>query len=335
MVQDIRDRVVQRSLLDVLTDVAPVRSRIECDYSYGGLPGIGVPDAIQDACEAIAAGAEYYIRSDIRDFFSNIPRREVLEDLKGILPDDSLDGFLDQATRVELANREQLRPLLHRFPGPAVGVAQGHSLSAFLGNFLLRPFDDRMNEGPCCCLRYLDDFLLLGPDQDTVWSRFHRGNDLLDGWGMTTYHPHHDDKATEGTTRRQFEFLGCAISRDFVHPSRENRRSLIADVEERLEDSKRAMYEGRFRAGPARKRSLVGVLSEIDSVLEAWSKQYRFCNAGDLFAQLDERIDDLIAEFIRTYDAHKDEQGPVVRRRTLGVWSLADTDLDPILPLDD
>lgn len=333
VVHDVRDRVVQRSLLDVIMDEDPIRKLVDHPHSFGGLPGKGVADAVEAAYLAMRSGSTYFLRSDIKDFFSHIPRERALGELTTCLSDGSLNEFLGEATRTELSNREELGHLLEFFPDSVTGVPQGHSLSALLGNVLLRPFDDRVNSGACICLRYLDDFLILGSNREEVWAAFRAGREILSSLGLEAYDPHSSEKAVEGSTKARFTFLGCDLSDGFVHPSRENQKRLVARVRERLDMSKRAMVSGAFATPAHRSRSLAETLRSVGQMVEAWSKHYRFCNAGSLFAEIDRQIDELLDDYMGMYLARS---GPIAegpadrRRRMLGVWRLSDTQLEPL-----
>lgn len=335
VVHHIEDRIVQRSLLMVLLSVPAIKDRVEHPRSFGGIPGLGPPDAIRAVCEAIADGARYHVRSDIQEFFGHIPRPEVLAEVSSLLPDTSLDDFLDEATRVEFENEEELevRHLLDLFPDDALGVPQGHSLSAMLGNFLLRPFDDVMNAGDCICIRYLDDFLILGNDEVSVYKTYEQAVELLDDLGMSAHDPADSDKASRGSVRTAFDFLGCQISDGFVQPSRENRRKLLARIREKLETSRRAMMGGAFARRDHPKLSLARTLDEVGRSLRAWAETFKFCNAGALLEELDRKIDEMLAEYIGTYADRKDRVNDVRRRRMLGAALLQDVESEPILPL--
>ena len=76
-----------------------------------------------------------------------------------------------QAIHVELSNLAALREHADRFPTEDIGVAQGSALSPLLGNIILADFDQRMNDGECRCLRYIDDFIVLGPSSAAVMAR--------------------------------------------------------------------------------------------------------------------------------------------------------------------
>lgn len=332
VVQRIEDRIVQRSLLDVLMGIPTVRSALECSTSFGGLPGKGVPGAVRLAVDFVAAGhGQYYVRSDIADFFSNIPRLTALTKLRELLPDTSLDAFLDQATAVELENQSELGQLMDYYPDEITGVVQGHCLSAMLGNLLLSSFDEETNARECLCIRYLDDFLILGPDSETVSSVFATGQEILSNFGLEAYRPGDSDKADQGNAQKSFDFLGCELSRGFVRPSVANRKKLLNSVRERLEASSRLMISGGFGSKQNYRRSLVATLSNIADTLQAWSEQYSFCNYTQIQRRLDRKIDKMLSRYIGTYSNRKSRVDNKQRRRMLGLWLLSDAESDPFL----
>jgi hypothetical protein len=312
--------------------VESVCRRVVHDRSFGGIPKRGAPDAIAAACRAIDGGAEYYLRSDVEDFFSNIPRDHIVEEVVGCLPDDSLSEILDDATQVELENLEELGELVEHFPSEHTGVPQGNSLSAFLGNFLLRPFDDVLNSNACVCLRYLDDFLILGPDRSTVRATFRKGNEVLNQFGLRAYQPEDSRKADEGLSRKRFEFLGREISEGFVQPSRENQRKLVQRVREKLETSQVVMRAGGFGSPEHKEHSLTTVLGDLDKSIDSWAEQFRDCNARQAMENLDKEIDQLLTRYLGVYANRKDRGSAAHRRRMLGVALLQDVDMPAAWP---
>jgi hypothetical protein len=331
VVQEVASRVVQRALLDVIWNVKGVRDAVLAPTSFGGLPERSVRDAIELASQEVnSRRAAYYIRSDVEGFFSNIPRQAALEELETLLPDDSLREFLEPATAVEMANQDELGALRQLFPSDERGVLQGHSLSALLGNLLLGPFDQLMNDSECLCLRYLDDFLILGPDKQVVWRFFTRGVAFLQTLGMDAYQPGRSEKADEGSAQRMFEFLGCEISRGFVRPSRKKRREFLGAIGDRLEESRRVMMSDRFNTSEFSDQSLVATLKEISASIHAWREQYVFCNYEPIQRQMDEQIDEILARYIGTYGDRKGRVGEQGRRRMLGVALVQDSGTEPI-----
>ena len=75
VIAPIESRIVQRALLDALGTIPELRAELNAGYNFGGLsgPNAGVPAAIAKA--VIAANDHgYYIRTDIKAFFTQVPR---------------------------------------------------------------------------------------------------------------------------------------------------------------------------------------------------------------------------------------------------------------------
>ena len=185
VVAPIRDRVVQRALLDTVLLQPSVQKTLHTPWSFGGLREIGVPDAIRTACEELANGAGYYLTSDIAGFFTSIPRAQALRELQDLLPDTSIVELLDEATNVELRDPLFLQDDIKLFPTHELGVAQGCCLSPLLGNVLLAEFDEAVGttEG-VRLLRYIDDLLILGRDRASVRRAYREGRKILQGLGL-------------------------------------------------------------------------------------------------------------------------------------------------------
>lgn len=332
IVQDVRDRVVQRSLLDVVWSVSEVRTRIDHGRSFGGVPGRGVRDALTPVALAVVNGsARYFIRSDIKSFFAALPRKHAIEALTTLLPDNSLGEFLTEATHVELANHEALGQLIDFFPDEVTGVPQGHALSALLGNIILSDFDVAINEGGASGVRYLDDFLILAPDKKTAWAAFRRAKAGLKKLGLESYAPGKSSKAKEGTARRRFEFLGCEVSPGFVRPSSSNRRKLMESVQARLNASRRVMLTNGFGTPASNDHSVTSTLTAVSRLIRGWSEQYAFCNYDQLQRDMDQDIDELLSEYLGTYSGRRKRMTSLDKRRAVGVWLVQDATRDPIL----
>jgi len=323
VVAEIPDKIVKRAALQIVLRQDEVKKLVEFKYSYGGVQDRGVPDAIREVRSAIGDGAAYFLKSDIIDFYRNIPRHQALDLLFQSLPDQTLNKMLSSASTVELDNLGDMQHLYPGlFPSYELGVGQGCSLSPLLGNILLHDFDMAANSHGCICTRYIDDFLILGPTNKAVWSAFKKGLSVLDKLKLDVYRPTaHPDKASEGPTSRAFDYLGCQVCPNFVQPSAEARRKIIAEVEAVLHTSISKLRTG-FRA---HEYSLVTTLYYINHKVHAWACHYSFCDGRQSMHHLDEQIDTLLREYIRSYDAMRHDATAAEQRRLLGVQLLKDT----------
>ena len=329
VLQDVRDRVVQRSLLDVVMSVGAVAEAVDNGISFGGVPDRSVKDALKLVGERVDSGwAKYFIRSDIEGFFRFMPRGTALKGLTTLLPDRSLNELLDLATITELRNHEELGHLLDFFPNEVTGVPQGHALSALLGNLLLRPLDEAINSDGAFGVRYLDDFLILAPDKSSAWVAFREARKGLAALGLKCYAPGKSSKADEGSAQKTFAFLGCEVSRGFLRPSTSNRRKLLDRVEQHLERSENRITRGAFSGKDAYSESTSTTLLRVSRMLRGWAEQYSYCRYPQIIAEMDSQIDEMIRRYLGLYADRKDRIGESERRRMLGVWLLADATED-------
>ena len=334
LVASLPARIVQRALLDVLQACEGVRELSISSTSFGGVPGGSVSRAIRAACEAIASGKVYHLRSDIAGFFTRIPRSRVIELVNDVLPDQSLNSLLDSATNLEISNREELGEYEALMPDEYEGIAQGCCLSPLLGNILLHQFDSEMNSDTATTLRYIDDFLILGPDRVTVLATAKAGDEILKDLGMCAYSPTSSPgKASAGPTRRGIEFLGCWITDRVVEPSRSARRAFLSRVETEIRHARVGL---KHAAHGNYERSLVSTLLKVSRMIEGWTKQYSFCNPTKAFESVDVKTDRYVRGYLDAFFSayRKGRASMRTRRRLLGVWLASDAERVPILPLD-
>lgn len=335
VVATIEDRVVQRSLLTVIQEQDAVQRLLNHPGSFGGLKGKKVKDAIQRICVLINAESGFYIRSDISGFYTKIRRMEALDTLFSALPDDSLEQIMIDATEVDLVNKVELRKDIELFPGEEIGVAQGSALSALLGNVLLNDFDNALNTGNIHSIRWIDDFMILAPNQSQAWGAFRKAKEILGALGLSPYSPSTDtEKAAQGSTRTSIEFLGCQISKDFVSPSRKVRSRIIKKIEEDLKESLLLIRSGYFSNSGSYNKAFVTTLQNNSNRIRAWASAFSFCNERASFGWLDMKINDLVSEYERSYFAARRKMKPPAQRRALGVWLVADGKEEPIYPLN-
>lgn len=186
VISPVESRIVQRAILETLTTIPEIQPFIFTPYSFGGIPRrdkhelSAVPGAIQAVLHAKQAGSNYARCADISGFFTAIKKSSVLAIIKDAVSEGPFVRLLEGAITVELSNMASLRENeLSRFPINDLGVAQGNALSPLLGNILLYEFDRKMNEGDCHCIRYIDDFMVLGPTEKAVNARFRLAKRML------------------------------------------------------------------------------------------------------------------------------------------------------------
>jgi RNA-directed DNA polymerase len=325
----VENRIVQRAILDVLQDQPAICEVLATPTSFGGIRGQGVSDAIACVCRAIDGGSAYFIRSDIQGFFERIPRGHVAEFLRARFADDDFLTLFERATETTLANLAHLGDDAALFPLSTEGVAQGSPLSPLIGNILLREFDAKMNGRGIVCVRYIDDFVLLGPSPSALNKAFANAQAELSRCGMTAYDPAaNTEKASLGKVDEGFQFLGCHIKPGLVQPCRSARQNVLQAVDEALERGRMSLKKAAGMAGPkVPKQRYAQIQVEIDHILRGWGHAFAFCNGRSVFHDLDSKIDSNLAGFRRWANTLCNDQPPEVKRRVAGVFLLSDTAL--------
>jgi RNA-directed DNA polymerase len=328
VVAEVKNRVVQRAILDVLQRERGIQEILATPTSYGGIKERGVELAVRAVCKAIDLGGRYFLRSDIEGFFTKVPRSLVLDEIARHIDDSDFLELLRRATDTELANLDRLGKDADLFPLDETGVAQGSPLSPLMGNIFLKDFDREMNGRGITCFRYIDDFILLGPTPSKVRKAFESAQRKLSAFGMRAYDPISErGKAEEGSVEDGFTFLGCQVNRgNLVQPSVEARKKLIQKVRDTLRDGRtgiRVAASGQSERLP-RKR-YAQALVDVDNIVRGWGHAFSFCTGRMVFRDLDRKIDEMISEFFGYAKNQSFGKGPEIRRRVLGIQLLADT----------
>lgn len=303
---------------------------VETTTSVGGIPGRGPPDAVRLIREAMQSGAGYFVRSDISDFFTQVPRGPLLRQVAHETGDPAFAAMLDAALRTDLVNEAELRERgwRHYFPGEAVGVPQGSSLSAWCGNLLLHDFDRQMNSPGLTTIRYIDDFVVLAADRRRARQAFERGLKLLGSHGLSARNPFEvtdPKKAAHGTTRDGFDFLSYAISTHSVAPSRAAKADLLQLVRDTIKEAKQDVRDAPLERR-TRERRYVQTLVLLDDQIRGWGHSFRETTNRVEFHQLDVRITAELKGFEDWFHRSRRELADEKKaRRLLGVAMLTDT----------
>ena len=345
------NRVVRRAVLEVLQGyggqadpsyrrwqgVSAVRNIMNTPTSIGGIIGRGVPEGLVLMDQAIGTGKYWFIRSDIRDFFTRIPKNDVVAFIRSAVDDVQFVEFFEEALATNLENREELeeRNLFKLFPDPEIGVAQGSALSALAGNIALRKFDTMLNGRDMVCIRYIDDFILLGPSEEKVNATYRSARKMLRDMGMDVYDTRDADahgagKVDRGNIHNGTDFLGYRISGYSREPCKAARKKFLAKLDAVVDDAKREMKAAAQGTSESHHLRLHQSMVELHKIIWGWSQSFRHTTNRQVFKQLDAEIDRRIhtlqseaRRLLRVDDA-------IIRRRVMGVHLLAETQEQPL-----
>jgi RNA-directed DNA polymerase len=328
---NVESRVIQRAILDVLLEIPELQKYIHTPHSFGGIrktsdDGLAaVPAAIKAVLTAIQEGAAFVASADIASFFTRIPKSVVTNIVANAVQDATFMELFRNAIHVELSNMADLREKADAFPIGDIGVAQGNSLSPLLGNIILFEFDRQMNVGDCCCIRYIDDFIILAPTRAAAKARIKKSISLLTSHKM--------ELSKEKSLKEpvsvvdSFEFLGIEMSNGFIRPAPKAQSKHLNALRAIFGESSKVILEHKAGTKFQRENSLVATLRRVDGVVQGWGKHYRFCNDSSVFKNLDRKTSEMIIQFIGVYSKAIKKLGEDERRKLLGVGRLADIEL--------
>lgn len=154
----IRDRVVQRTIVDYL--VENKKFPIYNSSSYGFIKGRGTQSAIARAV-VLRSKYDWCLKTDIEAFFDRIPRAYLKGRVIASLRANSLVPLIEKIIDCEIKEDRLLKPrLLKQGIKPGVGVRQGMPLSPILANLVLAEFDREVERAGIEMVRYADDILI-------------------------------------------------------------------------------------------------------------------------------------------------------------------------------
>jgi group II intron reverse transcriptase/maturase len=160
-----RDRIVQGALLKYLSE--RYTSRFSNEVSYGFLKDRGVKKALLVA-QAKRKAKPWVLKTDIKSFFDNIDRSDLKQKIKSIVKQRSLHKLLETVIDSEIvtSTSTERRNVAKLDIKAGVGVRQGMPLSPFFSNVVLENFDNATTTAGYSALRYADDLIFFGNDDD-------------------------------------------------------------------------------------------------------------------------------------------------------------------------
>jgi hypothetical protein len=238
---------------------------------------------------------------------------------------------LKQATDTELRDIVKFGKDAQLFPLADDGVAQGSCLSPLLCNYLLKDFDRAMNDRGIVCVRYIDDFIIFGPNRRVTFKAFKSGLNILRKLGLSAYDPESLDetervKADHGPTSMGFQFLGCDVRRDRVRPAKKSKEKLLRDIKGIFYLALSAMRDPVSAAHAG--ATYAGALVDASNKIRGWGNTYSFCTDDQLMLNIDLDLSQLFNDFNRKVKVHLLKAGPTDQRRITGLWCLEDCKRD-------
>ena len=318
--------VCQSDVSRIRRELGALPDTIDCPTSVGGLPGRGVPEAIEKLQTAIKAGAKWFVRSDLQNFFTKIPKPKIEQFLTENIADKAFVLLFMEALATELSNEDEIRADLDLFPTGDEGVPQGSALSALCANIILSAFDSQLNGRGVTTIRYLDDFVILAPTKAAAEKAWSSALKLLSEVGLSAHDPEKQTgKASKGEVTKGFDFLSFSINDHSAVPSKEAQTKLLENIRKVIREAKKGIEKtgaNPRRAQPMFAQSLV----LIDKKIRGWGDAFRPTTQRVMFAQLDDQIEPLVNNFIAWFGRQTKRCDRRARMRKIGLALLVDTD---------
>lgn len=303
----VRNRIVERAILDVLQERCPeIQAVNSCPTSIGGVPNRSVPHGLKLIVDGFEAGHTFFARSDISSFFDNVPRDRVIEFLRRHIDDAKFIDLFSRATTVSLENEKSLGEDRRLFPCDNTGVAQGSPLSPLCGNIILSEFDGQINSDDIVCVRFVDDFVILGRSERAVSDAFQQAEQQLAALGLQCKNPFKEKfdpaKADRGAVGDGIVFLGHHVQPGLMQPSRAARDELMAKIRAHLAEGRASLKAVKNAADSfAARGRFTQTLDIIDRVITGWAEAFSYCNSRNTFEDLDRKIDEELSHFRNFY----------------------------------
>lgn len=246
----VRDRVVQRALLDVLE---PIFDHTFHPRSFGFRHGRGCHDALRCVEQLLQEGYFFVVDVDLKGYFDTIPKDRLLKLMKQKVSDSAVlrlvKKYLDQEVMSELSRWT-----------PDQGVPQGAVLSPLLSNLYLNPLDHTMAAAGYEMVRYADDFVVLCKTQVEAEQALAEIQQWVNSAGLTL----HPEKTQIVDSRTEsFAFLGYSFRGRFRFPRAKSHQK----------------FKDRLRQLTPRSsgQSLHSIVTDLNRVLGGWFNYFRHC----------------------------------------------------------
>jgi RNA-directed DNA polymerase len=291
-VPSVRDRIVQKVLLDFLCSKDVDRCRVKNSVSFGFVPGRGVKQAAQRAA-ALRNKKPWAYKADIQAFFDTLPRGRLEAELRRIVRHRTLHDLLIAAVHCEVSPQtaEQARELIAQGICEGVGVRQGMPLSPLFSNIVLRGFDAQIEKANLSMVRYADDLIIFASSRSQCEEVHEIVKAALEPLGLHVHEPGPETtKTVIYEPAAPAEFLGVAVElNNGIYCTRISKGQ--------LEHLKRQV--GRY-AKPEfleeQNLTLRRLVSAVDGTIAGYQGAYDFCeNAAQAFEAMWDKRQQVIA----------------------------------------
>jgi RNA-directed DNA polymerase len=286
-VPTVRDRVVQRALLDLLT--RKYLARISNAISYGFVRNRRVQDAAVLACQHRKL-LPWVFKTDITSFFDKIQRKQLMAETARFVRLRSLHKLLGQAANCEIGPTSGSAGSRITKLGIEVGlgVRQGMPLSPFFANVMLDKFDRAVIAAGYTAIRYADDLIFFAASETACHEIHAFCKQRLGEIGLSVPDIAAKSKSEIYPPGAPAEFLGLGLCEQHGHYVLKLMPSQIEKIKNEL------MHLSSIPELLGRKITLANLASNIQNRTAGYLNAYDGCsNAEELeneFADLTQKV---------------------------------------------
>ncbi|MDY6856501.1 MAG: group II intron reverse transcriptase/maturase, partial [Thermodesulfobacteriota bacterium] len=245
----VRDRIVQQSLLSVLS---PIFEEEFLDVSFAYRPGRSALDAINRIEDLIKEGFVWVLDGDIEKFFDSIDHELLLDLVSEKISEDKILNLIEEFLSTEIFEKMAIHI---EYPG----ITQGSAISPLLANIYLNRFDKELTSKGYHLIRYADDFVILEDSQEKIGRALADTAAILRGLKLKL-----SEKKTRLVNAREgFVFLGYYIDANGKGPSKGAIIAISSNLQDILNSGKnRDVYEN---------------IEDLKDAITGWSGYFHTC----------------------------------------------------------
>jgi hypothetical protein len=192
-----------------------------------------------------------------------------------------------------------------------------------------------MNGRDIVCVRYIDDFIILGPSEAKVQAAYQSARTMLKGMGMDVYDlsdnkARKDGKVDDGNIHDGTDVLGYRISALSLQPCAAARKKFLEKLDKVVKDAKREMKAAADGTSRSHNARYCQSMLKLHEIVWGWSQSFRHTTAKHVFEEIDKDIDRRIKSIQKEARRLIPIGDMMTRRRVSGVHLLADTAEHPL-----
>jgi RNA-directed DNA polymerase len=262
-VPTVRDRVVQRALLNV---IEPIFERDYAEQSYGFRPGRGCKDALRRVDQLLKEGKGWVVDADLKSYFDTIPHEGIKRRVEEKIADgrviELIEAYLKQGVLEEMREWE-----------PEAGTPQGAVISPALSNAYLDPLDHLMEAEGWEMVRYADDLVIMCRSEAEAQEALSKMRQWVEEAGLKL-HPE-KTKIVDVKQKGGFDFLGYHFEKGTRWPRKKSLQKLKETI--------------RVKTKRTNGQALEAIISRVNATMRGWYVYFKHSHSTT-FQPLDQWV---------------------------------------------